>query len=296
MPSVGDGGHGRGEQLLARDHRQVDELAQIATHEHEQRAETRVHRLADQLEAALRARRHDRGRAMAERRGDRALGARLDLEQLQRELLAALGQCAGGRRDAFTLGERLLERDEPLARHGHASLEVFALAQCGACGGVRLVGGATELGGRRAGRDLARLDELELQLGEQSLRGLLADTDALCGAAQRQQRVAASARQHSLGLGAACEHVVELDLQLRLRPALDRADARPPLLGLDLEPGTLAGGALRVGRRLACGRLELDRGRRVVRACSLELGADRGRQRAADSRRSCSRSPPLRSR
>ena len=83
-----------------------------------------------------------------------------------------------------------------------------------------------------------------------------------------------------LGVGAACEHVVELDLQLGLRAALDRADARPALLGLDLEPCALAGGALRVGRSVARGRFELDRGGRIVRACSLELGADRGSERA----------------
>ena len=160
---------------------------------------------------------------MAERGGDRALGARLDLEQLQRELLAALGERAGRRRNALALGERLLERDEPLARQRHARLEILALAQCGARGRVCFVGGATELGGRRAGREPARLDELELQLGEQALRGLLADADALRGAAQRQQRVAAAARQHSFGVGAACEDVVELGLQLGLRAALDRA-------------------------------------------------------------------------
>ena len=52
---------------------------------------------------------------MAERRGDRALAARLDVEQRQREPLALLGERARRGRQAFALGERALERCKPLA-------------------------------------------------------------------------------------------------------------------------------------------------------------------------------------
>ena len=69
----------------------------------------------DELDRALRVGREDGGSTMGERRRDGALAARLDLEQLQRELLALLGERTRRRRDPLALGERLLEPGEPLA-------------------------------------------------------------------------------------------------------------------------------------------------------------------------------------
>ena len=70
-----------------------------------------------------------------------------------------------------------------------------------------------------------------------------------------------------------------------LRRALDRGDARPPLLGLDLQPRALAGGRLRRGSRVARCRLEPDRRGRIVGAGRFELATqrrgERGRRLAA---------------
>ena len=121
----------------------------------------------------------NRRRPVTERGGDRTLAARLDLEELEHELLAFLGEGTRRRRQPFPLRERLLEGGEPFAGEGDARLEVLALSYRGARCGIGLVGGATELRGRRALRRLARLDELELQLGEQPLRRLVADAEPL---------------------------------------------------------------------------------------------------------------------
>ena len=118
----------------------VHELARVPADEHEHRAEPGRLRLLDQLEPARGIRGEHRRRAMAERRGRRALGARLDLEQLQCELLALFRERACGRRKPFALGERLLERDEPLPCEAHAGLEIFLLAQRGAGRSVGVVG------------------------------------------------------------------------------------------------------------------------------------------------------------
>ena len=242
-----------------------------------------AHRLADQLERrAAGSPASTRGRTMAERRGDRALAARLDLEQLQRELLAVLGECAGRRRDAFALGERLLERDEPLARQRDARLEIFALAQRGACGGVRLVGGATELGRRRAGRDAGATRRARAR---SSASSRCADSwrtpSALCGAAQREQRVAAAARQHSprsrRGVRA----------RRRARPSAPpasraRSRRRAPSAPRP-RPGAGHARRRRSARSVAASRAAASSStdaRRIVRACRLELGAERRRQRA----------------
>ena len=63
-----------------------------------------------------------------------------DLEKLQREPLALLGERTCGRRQSFALGERLLQRREPLAREPHTRVQILALAHRGAGGCVGLVG------------------------------------------------------------------------------------------------------------------------------------------------------------
>ena len=236
---------------------------------------------------------------MAERGGDRALGARLDLEQLQRELLALLGERAGRRRHAFALGERLLERRRaaraPCVTRASRSSRSRSAARAAAS-----ASSAARPSSAGVGPDghLARLDELELQLGEQALRRLVADAEALRGAAQRRaarrgrRRSAApsvSARRASTSSSSAVSSVCAPRSIAATRAQRSSAStcrrARSP------------DGALRVGRSVARGGFELDRGGRVVRACSLELGADRGGERRAPTRAEAAmRSPPLRSR
>ena len=147
---------------------------------------------------------------------------------------------ACGRRQSFAFGERLLQRREPLAREANTRVQILALAHRGARGCVRLIGDATELGGGRAARCALRLTELRAQLCEQPLRRFVPYAEALCGAAEREQGVAAAAGEQRLGLGAPRENLVELAGRHGLRLPLDRGDARPPLLRLDLQPRALA--------------------------------------------------------
>ena len=139
---------------------------------------------------------------MGERRCGRPLGARLDLEQLQCELLAFLGERPRRRRDPLALRERLLERREPFTPEPHPRLEVFALARRSPRRAVRLVRRTAELGRRRARGCLPRFHQFQIQLREQALRRLMTDAEPLRRTAQREQRVAAAARQLRLRLGA----------------------------------------------------------------------------------------------
>ena len=99
------------------------------------------------------------------------------------------------RRQSFTLRERLLERRETFAGELHARVEIFTLAHRSACGGIGVVGDATKLGRRRPARRALHLAELGTKLGEQALRRLVPDTEALGRAAQRKQRVASATRK-----------------------------------------------------------------------------------------------------
>ena len=145
----------------------------------------------------------------------------------------------------------------------------------GASVAVGLVGRAAELGRRRPARNAACFVELAAKLGEQPIRRLVPDAERLHRPTQCEQRVAPAARQQRLGLGAPDEHLVELPSQQRLRVPLDGGDARPALLGLDLQARLLCGRSLGCGRGVTGDRLELDRRRRIVRARRLELRAQR---------------------
>ena len=268
------------EQLLARHDRQVRELARVAPDEHEHRAEPGRLRLHDELQATLGVVDEHRRRAMAERRGDRPLGACGYLEQLQRELLALLGERAGGRRQTFTFGKRLLERGEPFACELHACVEILALAHRGACCGVGLVGDAAELSRRRTAWRAPCFPELGAQLCEQPLRRLVSHAEPLGRPAQRKQRVAAPTGEQRLCLRAAVQYLVELGGGGGLRLALDRCNACPPLLRLDLQPATLAGRGLRGGGGDPRRVFELGGRARVVCAGRREVGPQQGRKRS----------------
>ena len=216
--------------------------------------------------------------AMSERGGRRALCARFDLEQLQRELLAFLGERTRGGREPFALRERLLERDEAFPREADTSLEILLFAHRRTGGGIGVVGQAAQVGGRRAGGDPARVGQLRLQLREQTLRGLVPDTERLGRAAEGEQSVAPAAGELRLRFGTAGEHVVELGGKRGLRGAFDRSDACPPSFGLDLQARALRRRRLGGRRCVACGGLQADRRRGVVGASRLELGAQRRAQ------------------
>ena len=205
----------------------------------------------------------------------------LDLEHLQREPFACLGERTRRRGDSLPLGERLLECGEPLAGELDARGKIVALACGRARRRVGLVRGATELGRRRAGRACLRLGEICAQLGEQPLRRLVANAEPLRRTAQREQRVTAAAGEMRLRLGATRQHRVELAGECRLRRALDRGDARPATFGLDLQPCALGRGGVRRSRGFARGRFELDRRGGVERARRFELGPQgRGERRS----------------
>ena len=212
---------------------------------------------------------------MAERRRRRALGACLDLQQQEGKLLAFLGERACGGRKPLAFGERLLECDQALACETHARFEILLFPHSGARGSVCIVGQAPELGRRRAYGDVARIRELQVQLGQEALRRLVPHTEALRGAAQRQQRVAAAAGELRLRLAAADEHLVELFGERRLFEAFEGRDARPASFGLDLEARPLGRCRLSGGRRVACCCFQSDRRRRVVATRRLQLGAQR---------------------
>src|SRR5581483_6453887 len=89
---------------------------------------------------------------MAERRCDRPLPACVDVDALERELLTLLGERPRGRRQSLPLGQRLLEREEALARQRRPRLQVLLLAARRARRGVRFVGRTPELRGVRAAR------------------------------------------------------------------------------------------------------------------------------------------------
>ena len=259
LPAVGVpadpvGGHRRDpgcKQLVARHDRQLHEVTRILPDEHDDRPEPRRLRLRHELEPACGIRREHGGGTVPERGGSRALGAGSHVEELQRELLALLGERAGRGRDSFALGERLLEPGEALTCEPDARLQIVALARRRSRRSVGLVGRPAELRRRRTRGSLLRLVELAAQLGEQTLRRLVPQAESLGGAAECMERVAATAGEHRLCLRAICEHRFELGREPRLRCAFDRTDPRPALLGFDLKPGSLGRGRLRGGGRSA---------------------------------------------
>ena len=106
MPSSVTAGTSEVEQASDVDDRQLaDEVCRIAADEHPHRAEPGRPRALDQLQPAAEVvGDHGRG-TVSERRGNRALAARLGRDQLQDEPLALLGQRPRGRRQALALGE-----------------------------------------------------------------------------------------------------------------------------------------------------------------------------------------------
>ena len=145
-PVLGYRADGRRKQLIPRHDRQVCELARVATDKNDDRPEPGRLRLDNELEPPRRVGDEHRGGAIPERRRDRPLTACLDLEGLQSELLALLGERARRRRQSFALSERLLERGEPFTREPHTCVEILTLAHRGARSGVGVVGSAAELG------------------------------------------------------------------------------------------------------------------------------------------------------
>src|SRR5207253_10965534 len=85
---AGHSRHRRAQQLLERNNGQSgDDLLRVLSDEDDEAAKPRRADVLDQLEPTLGRRRENRRRTMAERCGDRPLGAGLDLELAQREAL-----------------------------------------------------------------------------------------------------------------------------------------------------------------------------------------------------------------
>ena len=229
-------------------------------------------RLRDQLQPARGVAGEHGRRAMAERRGGRALGARLDLEQLQCELLAFLGERACRRRQSLALRERLLERGQPLAREPHARLEILLLAHGGARGGVGVVGCAPSSAGdgpagtrrgvgraRRAARPSSRCADScrtpSRWVAPRSASSASRPPPVSCDS------VSARRASTSSSSAASADWAVRSIAAMRAqRPSASTCEPR-------------ALGRRRLGRRrrVARGGLELDRRRRVVGAGRLEL-------------------------
>jgi hypothetical protein len=81
----------------------------------------------DQRERRSRVRRDERGRPPGESCRDRTFVSGLDLEQRERQPLALLRESPRGRRQAFALGERVLERGQAFPRETRVLPERLAL-------------------------------------------------------------------------------------------------------------------------------------------------------------------------
>ena len=138
--------------------------------DHGERAEPRRAGTLEQSERGADVVGDERRRALAQRRGDRALHPRLDVEQRQREPLALLRERPSGRRKSLALGERALERREPLLE------QTYALGERLALGPDALVEHAT------------RLLELGAKARQQTVRRLATQRDPLARAPQAVER------------------------------------------------------------------------------------------------------------
>ena len=158
------------EQLVERhDGKLRHELLRRASCEHCQASEARCSSALQQREPDGRVVCEHGRRTRPQRGGDRALGARRDVEFGQGEASAVLREGASCRRQAFLLGQRLLERTNTLAH------ELCALGD----------GNTLALGGPRRVRSPGRL---ELETGEIALSfGLVAHRRRL-GAEALEQR------------------------------------------------------------------------------------------------------------
>ena len=156
---------------------------------------------------------------MPERRGDRALGPRLDVEEGERESLTLLRQCPRRRRQAFPLGQRPLERLEPLMCDARLFAQRLAL-DAHAC--VEHAAWPRELG--------AKIVELRL-------RALAAKLQALARAAQpvehRRRLFAPAGGVGELFLRAAA--VLEQAVELVVRMLACEHGCRAPVIAV-LEP------------------------------------------------------------
>ena len=206
-----DRGDRRREQLLLR---HDGKLGLALADDDRERAEPGGARPFEQREGGVRVVGDERRRALAERRDDGALHPRLDLEERERDALAFLRECAGGRRKSLALGERAVERPDALLEETRLLGERLALAL------DALVEDAARLLGRGAKPREPRLGRLAPQ------------REPLGRAAQpveRLQRLLARARgvgELLLRDAALAEHLREPRLDALLRGGARSCDAR----------------------------------------------------------------------
>jgi hypothetical protein len=121
----GDGGHRRGEQLLFR---YDGKLGFALADDDRERSEPGIARPLEERERRVRVGGDERRGALAERRDDRALHPRLDLEERERDALAFLCERPGGRGEPFAFGEPTVERLQTLLEEPRLLCERLALA------------------------------------------------------------------------------------------------------------------------------------------------------------------------
>ena len=112
-PVAGDGKGRLPQELVALDD---DEFVDGLVDDHVEAPEAAGPSLVDEPKRGLLVGRDHGGAAASEGGDDGTLVSRSDLQLGEEELVACFGERAGRRRNAFTLGERPLERSEPLAR------------------------------------------------------------------------------------------------------------------------------------------------------------------------------------
>ena len=115
------------ERLRADERRPRRPLLSARWHEHGQIAETGLASPLDETQRGARVGGNQRSGPSGQRSSHRPLEAGVDLEQRQRQPLAFLRQRSRRRRQPFALGERVLQRGQPLAGEPGLFLQGFAL-------------------------------------------------------------------------------------------------------------------------------------------------------------------------
>ena len=161
----------------------------VAVDDHGEAAEPVLAGALEQLEAALRVAGEHGGGAPRECGGDRTLRARLCLERREGERLARGCERARRRWNPFALGDRALERLQPLLDRARPLRDIVALRCRGPGRSGRLVGARLELGRREpaAARDRARLLELARQRLDERCRRLLPQAEPLARGTERDE-------------------------------------------------------------------------------------------------------------
>ena len=125
--AAGPRAHVARERLRADERRPRRPLLPARRHEHRKIAEPGLARPLDETQRGARVGRDERCGPPGQRGGHRPLVTGVDLEQRQRQPLAFLGERSRRRRETLALGERVLQRGQPLAGESGLFLQSLAL-------------------------------------------------------------------------------------------------------------------------------------------------------------------------